>query len=726
MSAGERAGIRHGLNVLARSPARVLLLAAHGLALLFVLALAAALTMPEAGVRFTDAGAAVAIALPGGGRVTVPDEARVVVMSAAGRVEARAGELVADHIPDGDAAAVRGWYAGRDRIVAVMQAPGATLRIAGGAAQPLSLRLRRLADLPLDFWLLCLQALLIGGLGAWMRVQRPRDAAAWMFGLACDGVAIAGFSGAVFDARGIAADGTLLQAMQTLNFIGSHLCGVALTGMFLFAPNRIAPVRIMPPLLAAAVPAGLAEGLGWWPLSVFYGLLLVPAVASVVIFILQWRCAKGDPVARAGLRWIGTVTFVGATALSLGMAAPILLGIPPIASDGMSIVPLLIVFGGIAFGVRGTRLFELEPWTARLGLGAAAALAMLGLDALLSSLLNLDYRIGLAASLLLLGYLYLPARALLLRRLSGHRAISGDQLFRSATLVAFGPDAAARAQGWTALLERLFDPLAIEPVEEVAASSRIEDSGRALVVAGIADHGAVRLRFARRGQRLFGAAERRLADDLVALMARAEEARAEYARGVNEERRRIARDLHDDVSALLLTGLHRREVEQVRGDVRQAMAEIRTMVQSLSGEGKPLAAILADLRYEAAQRLSAAGIRLDWPVDPASPVPDDTLGYAAHKALVSAFREAISNALRHSGAGCVSIAVTCAGGQLRLLIRDDGKGLGAAAPPRGSGGHGLANIAARLAEIGGACRILPERAGFALLLTLPLAEPAAR
>lgn len=709
---------------LVASPARLLAIVAHGLAMLVALALVAALLMPEAGFSLADRGGHVVVSAPDGARRIVDRTTPVTITGAAGRIDQRAGELVNDYIPDGGAADIRAWYAARDRITAIVAAPGATIAIGGQAPRLLHPRARTLGDLPLDFWLLALQAAVIGGIGAWMRIQRPRDPAAWAFGIACDGVMIAAIAGAVFDARSLSADGWLLQWMQALNFTGSHLCGAGLLLLFLFAPVRIASARVIAPAVAAAILLGVVEGAGLVPLSFFYAAQLVPALASLGVYLVQWRCARGDPVARASLRWIGTVTFVGAAMLSLGMAAPVLLGVPPIASDGMSIVPLLVIFGGIAFGVRGTRLFELEPWTLRLGLGAIAALALLALDAALSAMLNLDHRVGFAASLLVLGYLYLPVRALLLRRLSGHRDVAGDELFRRATAVAFAPDAAARAAGWAELLGLVFEPLAIEPVEPPVAVSAIEAEGRALIVAGTADHGPLRLRFARRGQRLFGEAERRLADDLVALMAQAEVARSEYGRGVNAERRRIARDLHDDVSALLLTALHRREAEQVRGDVRQAMGEIRTMIHSLSGEHKPLAAILADLRYEAAQRLSAGGIRLDWPVDGAPDVAARPVGYAAHKALVSAFREAVSNALRHSGAGAVAVAIALEGEVLRIVVRDDGRGLGAARAPAEPGGHGLANIAARLGEIGGSCRILPERSGFALALVVPLAAVA--
>ena len=60
--------------------------------------------------------------------------------------------------------------------------------------------------------------------------------------------------------------------------------------------------------------------------------------------------------------------------------------------------------------------------------------------------------------------------------------------------------------------------------------------------------------------------------------------------------------------------------------------------------------VVRPLRHEAARRLEAAEITLDWPLPEAEP---DTirLDYRLHKALTSAVREIVSNVIRHSGAG---------------------------------------------------------------------------
>lgn len=702
-----------------RRPAVTIGLFAYAMAALCVGALLIALHMPAFGVQFDQAGDDIGVYLADGRVAIVSPGAVVTVASAAGEVRATAGELVADYMPDGGPGALRGWYRRGDAMARVAAAPGATISVVAGGRvvrARLSPRPRGPGDLPSDFWLLMTQALVIGLLGIGLRLARPRDARAWLFGASSDGVMLAGFSGAVFDARELVADGTLLQAMQGLNFIGSNLCAVGLCALFLTVPREIAPRRVRVGLIVLAVAVGVLEAVAVIPRAGFYVLLLMPTLAFPAIIIAQWRGTRHDPAGRSLLRWNGAWTFFGSAQIGLAMAAPILFGVAPVASDGMIIVPLFLIYGGIAFGVAGFRLFELDRWSYRLVLGALAILLLLLGDGALVSMMRVEQPAALALSVLAVGYLYFPLRALLWRWISGERALSNDALFREATVVAFSGSPQARREGWRALLDRLFEPIEMSPCPAGVAAPAIHDAGEMLALPAIADDGALCLRFARRGRRLFGPAELSTARALITLMREAEAARAEYGRGVAEERLRIARDLHDDVSAHLLTGLHREDVALVRGDVRQALVEIRTIVSSLFGPALPLAVVIADLRYETAERLAAAGVSLDWVVGDGA-TGAVMLDYTHHKALASSVREVVSNVIKHAGAKALVVTMTVADGALTLAMADDGRG----AKARGVvAGHGLGNIAARLAEIGGSCVASAGAEGFRVVLRMPV------
>ncbi|MDE2405996.1 MAG: hypothetical protein KGM17_15100 [Sphingomonadales bacterium] len=715
------------------APAVRLGIAVHGLLALALATTLLALAMPRHGIGFVAAegrhGAALVAARPDGASPLLLDAAAPVTLrSAAGVLAVPAGELVNDHAPPGGPAALRAFYARADRIAALAAAPGARAELAlpgGTVVVPLARREATPGDLPLDVWLLLAQGCAIGLLGAWMGASAPGHRPARLFAASCGGVLLAALSGAVFDARGLTGPGTLLQVAQALNFIGTNLCAVGLAVLFLHVPRDLVPPRVDHALFALATAAGALEGLGAIPLAGFYAGLLLVTIAFVAIFLRQWRLAAGDPAGRAVLRWIGVATFASAAFLTVGMAAPVLLGTPALASDGMSIIPLFAIYGAIAFGVGRVRLFTLDRWSYRLVLGVLGVALLLVADAALAQVLRLDRPLALALALLVVGYGYLPLRTLVLRLVTGRRPVSGEALFRQAALAAFAATAAARREGWRELLDRLFEPLEIAPLAAAVTTAELREDGAELALPATADDGALRLRFARRGSRLFSPDDLATARQLVALSAEAARARAEYARGVTEERQRIARDLHDDVSGLLLTGLHRTDVGAVRGDLRQALGEIRTMVASLAGRSQPLSVVLADIRFETAARVEAAGIALDWPVSAMLDEPDPELGYAHHKALTSALREIVTNAIKHARATRLSVRTELPGGFVKLSIADDGVGIAAGAPgPRA--GHGLGNVRQRLHELGGSCAILPGSGGFRVELLLPLPAATAR
>ena len=706
------------------APGRMLGLAGYAVAAVFLAALLTALAMPDFGARFDGASNGIAVTLAGRAPVIVPASARVTIASAAGWIAVPAATLVSDYQPSGTADAVARFYHIRDTIAQIAMASGASIAVdtaTGPLAGQLHPRSRMLSALPTDFWLLTAQAALIALLGVWLRLNRPRDVASWIVGCACDGIFIAAMSGAVFDARELTAAGTLLRAMITMNYLGSNVSALGLTVLFLYVPRRLAPLWVGGIVLTGAVIISILEGLGVIPLEGFYLGLLVAVVAMVPILAFQVRATRGDPAGRAVLRWIGATALAGASLLCVGMAAPALLGLPSLASDGLSIIPVFLIYGGIAFGVGRARIFELDGWSYRLIVGAVAAMALVLVDMLIVNLLPLEGPVALSLTLLAAGYGYFPLRTLLWNRLAGGTVIGNETLFRLATLVAFSPGPEARRAEWRSLLDRVFEPVAIESHPEALTCPAIEADGAALLIPAIADDSALRLRFARRGRRLFGSAELTTINEILALVTAAESARAEYARGVNEERYRIARDLHDDVSSLLLTGLHRREVEAVRGDVRQALGEIRTMVSSLTQPEVALATILADLRFETAERLRAVGVTLNWRGGGGQVEEAVMLDYSRHKALVSGVREAVSNIVRHAAADAVAIDIAILEAGLTVHIADDGRGLNAQSASL-NGGHGLASLNHRLEEVGGNFTLASHGRGCRASLVIPLPE----
>jgi two-component system sensor histidine kinase DesK len=193
------------------------------------------------------------------------------------------------------------------------------------------------------------------------------------------------------------------------------------------------------------------------------------------------------------------------------------------------------------------------------------------------------------------------------------------------------------------------------------------------------------------------------------------EARATVAQlAANEERLRLARDLHDllghslslitlksELAGRMLPAQPEKAAQQV-ADIekvsRQALVDVR---EAVSGYRRPrLAGELAGARAA----LTAAGITASLP---AGPAPTD-LDEEAESALAWALREAVTNVVRHSGARRCTVEV---------LSRQTLDGPGDGSP--GTPGNGLTGLAERLEKAGGALETGRTRHGFRLVARVP-------
>jgi signal transduction histidine kinase len=183
-----------------------------------------------------------------------------------------------------------------------------------------------------------------------------------------------------------------------------------------------------------------------------------------------------------------------------------------------------------------------------------------------------------------------------------------------------------------------------------------------------------------------------------------------------EERLRIARELHDVIghhlSALSLNlevaGLELRKpapsqdaarpVEKAQALTRTMLAEVRDVVSRLrADEATDLAAALRAL----VAPIPSPRIHLSLPES--LPAVDGARAFA----ILRCAQECVTNAIRHSSAQNLWIALDTTGGGLQLRVRDDGTGA-----PALSEGHGISGMRERLAALSGRLRLDPGPPGF--------------
>lgn len=621
--------------------------------------------------------------------------------------------------------AFRDFLARQTMIVASLENGPVALRVAqaGGERTVLAAPVMRpLSALPALFWLQLMFG--AGGLliGAWVLALRPGDWGARMFALTGLGLMLSTASAAVYSTRELALDGGLVRILSAVNHAGANLFGGAMIALFLCYPRALVRPRWLL-VLAAVIAAWLAldvAHLAVTPQIGSYLATLLEMVAILGLIGVQWRANRSDPRARAALRWLGLSVVVGAGGFVVAIGAPVLLGGQPSMPQGVGLGFFLLIYIGLALGLRRYRLFQLDELAFRVTFYTAGAVALLAVDAALVLAVGLAPAASLGLALLAVGFAYLPLRDTAWRRLTLRRGLPEGELFKEAVETALALDDGARARRWAELLTRLYQPLAVEPLPGGPAEPAIDEEGLALLVPAAAGSGPLRLRYPWSGKGLFGPRDLVAARQALQLVAQVETSRAAYDRGVAEERKRIARDLHDDVGARLLSGLHKPDLDETRQTLRQAITDVRLVVGGLAGERRPLDDVLADLRHETGERLDTAGVALDWPlVDTRGAVVD----YIVHRHLTSAIREIVSNVIRHAGATRLGVTAVVEGGAVRIVAADDGCGLDRDAVA--AGGRGLSNMATRAAEIGGEVRFPAAREGASVAIAFPLA-PAAR
>ena len=184
------------------------------------------------------------------------------------------------------------------------------------------------------------------------------------------------------------------------------------------------------------------------------------------------------------------------------------------------------------------------------------------------------------------------------------------------------------------------------------------------------------------------------------------------ARVEEDERRRLARELHDGLGQTLTALKHR--LAQLGGDVAPEARDRLDAAIALCGDAledtRALSRllrppILDDLGLEAALRALArtlgesSGLSIDVAVEP---LPD--LDGDLQTLVFRVAQEALNNAAKHAQAKEVIVRVVARGGFLQLQVADDGRGCDPETMLR-SGGSGLGGMRERLRLYGGALEL---------------------
>lgn len=699
------------------TPVRILAVSMMVTVVLVATVIRLATTQPWLGLRLSGP---IAQPVAGGPASALPKDAVVVAITGdnGDTIQLEPTDLLEEPDVSPSYEAMARFFERQERLANALAGSVVTLTLSGGRDVALSpFPERPLSDLPTAFWV----QLFVGGasflIGAWVWSLRRDDAASRLLAAVGASTLTFSFAAAAYSTRELAIDGGVFRVLSAVNHFGALSFGACMIALFLTYPRRLVRGRWLLVLPAVIFPWWLADTLRLGfpgPAEGSHLPTMLEMLGILVAVGLQYWKSRGDPRARAALRWFGLSVAVGAGAFVFLIIAPNLFGAAPVLSQGYAFLFFLLIFAGVALGVARYRLFELETWAFRILFYLGGVALLLILDSTLIYLLSLGRAQALGLSLIVTVLIYLPARDLLGRRVLGKgRAV--DSRFRDIMDVALAVTPEAQNERWRALLGAVFDPLQIETGRAVGAP-RIEDDGLVLNVPATGALQPLRLTHARGGRRLFSSRDAVHAGELCAMLRHAIESRGAYEKGVTEERARIARDMHDNIGAQLLSALHSQAPEGKDTKIRETLADIRGIINNASGDGLPLEVAIGELRYETAERLEAAGLRLDWRVEAGADTP---LSPATLHALRSILREVVSNAIRHAGASVFAVEIATAGDseRLRVTLSDNGRGLSAEAR---RDGNGLKNIRDRVTLLGGTLEMTDAGPGVRYAIELPV------
>jgi len=192
------------------------------------------------------------------------------------------------------------------------------------------------------------------------------------------------------------------------------------------------------------------------------------------------------------------------------------------------------------------------------------------------------------------------------------------------------------------------------------------------------------------------------------------------------ERRRIARELHDEVGQTLtgvmlqVEGLAatipeslREQLDELRETARAGTEEVRRIASRLRPEALEDLGLQSALSALATAFAEQARVPVERRFDPALPLSEE------HELVVyRVAQEALTNVARHADASQVHLSLERTEGHVVLTVRDDGRGLGANAKPSS---HGISGMRERAMLIGAQLTLTePPTGGAQVQLSIPL------
>lgn len=206
----------------------------------------------------------------------------------------------------------------------------------------------------------------------------------------------------------------------------------------------------------------------------------------------------------------------------------------------------------------------------------------------------------------------------------------------------------------------------------------------------------------------------------------------EKAKALAEERERLMRDMHDGLGGqlvhLLSLAEHHQELSPVRKTLREALRDLRLIIDSLSVSDGDLVTVLGTFRYRTEKMIKEVGLKYIWKVDNLPLLKQ--MGPKSALQILRILQEAVSNIMQHAEATTITFISEFQDHSVEqnsiviIEVKDNGKGYNIAAVKSSDEkvGRGLNNMQYRAERIGAKLVIKSSAEGSSIQILIPVIQ----
>lgn len=559
---------------------------------------------------------------------------------------------------------------------------------------------RPTASFPLNFWITNFTALfgLLFAAGIW--TYKKKDITTRL--LISTGLFffIASTASAIYASRSLALLPSWYSFLTAINHLAMPIVAYSLLALLLVYPYRLVSSNFILVLFLIPIILWLNTLLQWTdlPFHTFYLGMILAFCAGIPPAIKQWQLSKNKPLERAALQWMLLSIFFAAGSEVFLYFLPTILGKTPYLPFWAAQLVFLPLYVGFVLGVFKYRLFDVERWWLISWHWVIGGLLIVFIDLLLIWLLHLHPLGALSVAIILVAWVYFPLRQWLWRHIAQMPATHLENHIHDLIQIFIGgnPNHDFK-QRWQKLLNNIFCSSSTEIAGGQIDSPIIIQQGMNMLVPGITGNYHIDLYGRNQSTRLFNKRDIVLVGTLTELAIQTKTLREAQEKGIQLERDRIMRDLHDDVGANLLSMIYRAKDEDDADLARDTLKLLRETIYTLDDRvsmNLPLA--IAKWRQEIWQRCQNNHVELLWKINEKLPALD--LNPRQHVNLGRVMREILTNALKHARPSYFSANFDVDENELHILIRHDGT---ISPIETWHDGKGMPGIKSRISELQG-------------------------